>query len=168
MYITLCLLGAPPCVCWVHRLASAGCAALCLLGAAAGRCPPFPFAYPWCPPGAPSSPLLPTMHPPPIAPEVSNPSPPLPPLPAVPTERDLWQQPVRALAISERGRAQAAEEQLKAQLLRMRQRGCKEEFVPDPELMAVGEVDFLPAAKLDEAALARQKEAAELEAKATR
>lgn len=91
-----------------------------------------------------------------------------PPGNKLPTERDLWQQPVRALAISERGRAQAAEEQLKAQLLRMRQRGCKEEFVPDPELMAVGEVDFLPAAKLDEAALARQKEAAELEAKATR
>ena len=43
----------------------------------------------------------------------------------------------------------------------MRQRGCKEEFVPNPELLAIGQVDFLPAAALSEEELAKQRADAE-------
>ncbi|KAL3161552.1 hypothetical protein ABBQ32_010419 [Trebouxia sp. C0010 RCD-2024] len=83
-------------------------------------------------------------------------------------ERTAWQSPVDAGAISERGKLQAAEEQLKALQAQIVQRGCKEDFQPDPELMKNGKVDFLPAKAMTPEELAeQQKRIAEL-AKATR
>ncbi|DBA83438.1 TPA: hypothetical protein ACH3X2_006375 [Trebouxia sp. C0005] len=55
-------------------------------------------------------------------------------------ERTAWQQPVSAGAISERGKLQAAEEQLKVLLAQIQQRGCKEDFQPDAALMKDGQV----------------------------
>ncbi|DBB04825.1 hypothetical protein WJX82_007389 [Trebouxia sp. C0006] len=83
-------------------------------------------------------------------------------------ERTAWQQPVSAGAISERGKLQAAEEQLKVLLAQIQQRGCKEDFQPDAALMKDGQVDFLPAkAMTPEELEAQQKRIAEL-AKATK
>lgn len=77
--------------------------------------------------------------------------------PAVPSERDQWQQPTDAFSISDRGKAQAAMELAKQLQERMRQRGCREEFVPNAELFEQGKVDFLPAAALTEEELERQR-----------
>jgi hypothetical protein len=52
--------------------------------------------------------------------------------------------------------------------LRMKQQGCKEEFVPNADLLADGLVDFLPAAALTPEELERQRLVAEATAKATR
>jgi hypothetical protein len=86
----------------------------------------------------------------------------------VPSERDQWQAAAEAHAISERGRAAAAAELAKQLQARIRQRGCREEFVPDAALLAEGRVDFLPAAALSAEELQRQRELAEEAAKATR
>ena len=87
---------------------------------------------------------------------------------AVPTERSAWQQPQEAFTISERGRGAAAVELAKDMQLRMKQQGCKEEFVPNADLLADGLVDFLPAAALSPEELERQRQVAEATAKATR
>lgn len=60
-------------------------------------------------------------------------------------ERAAWQQPIDSAAISERGKQQAAEEAAKTILAKIKSRGCKEEFVANPDLLAEGKVDFLPA-----------------------
>ena len=63
---------------------------------------------------------------------------PRPPCPAVPHERDQWQQPVEAYAISERGKAAAAVELAKQLQGRIKTRGCREEFVAKAELLEQG------------------------------
>lgn len=91
-----------------------------------------------------------------------------PPGNKLPHERDQWQQPLEAHAISERGKAAAAAELAKQLQQRIRQRGCKEEFVAKADLLAEGKVDFLPAAALSPEELERQRQLAEAAAKATR
>ncbi|KAL4439433.1 hypothetical protein ABPG77_008762 [Micractinium sp. CCAP 211/92] len=91
-----------------------------------------------------------------------------PPGNKLPHERDQWQQPLEAHAISERGKAAAAAELAKQLQGRIRQRGCKEEFVPNADLLAEGQVDFLPAAALSPEELERQRQLAEAAAKSTR
>ena len=106
----------------------------------------------------------PTSQPLPPVPRPPSPAPPA----AVPTERSAWQQPQEAFTISERGRGAAAVELAKDMQLRMKQQGCKEEFVPNADLLADGLVDFLPAAALTPEELERQRLVAEATAKATR
>jgi hypothetical protein len=65
-------------------------------------------------------------------------------------ERDAWTQPVSAGAISQRGRRAAAEGQAAELLQKLRSRGCKEDLVPDEELLDAGKVDFLPAGDVSE------------------
>lgn len=55
-------------------------------------------------------------------------------------ERAAWQQPVEAFAISERGKQAAAEENAKQLQQAIKDRGCKEEFLPNPELLILGQV----------------------------
>ncbi len=57
-------------------------------------------------------------------------------------ERNLWQQPVDAGAISQRGKQGAAEEMAKALLTQIKARGCKEEFVANPMLLSNGQVSM--------------------------
>lgn len=90
-----------------------------------------------------------------------------PPGNKLPSERDQWQQPTDAFSISDRGKAQAAMELAKQLQERMRQRGCREEFVPNAELFEQGKVDFLPAAALTEEELERQRLLAVEAAKST-
>ncbi|KAK9837885.1 hypothetical protein WJX74_007198 [Apatococcus lobatus] len=72
-------------------------------------------------------------------------------------ERNLWQLPVDAGAISARGRQKAAEEQMRAQLELIRQRGCNEEWEANPELLEQGKVDFLPSKAMSPEELAALK-----------
>lgn len=83
-------------------------------------------------------------------------------------ERTAWQQPVDSGAISQRGKKGAAEEKAAQLLKAIKDRGCKEEFVPNPTLLLDGQVDFLPAAALDEAQIAARRAAAEEAARITR
>lgn len=52
----------------------------------------------------------------------------------------MWQQPVDAGAISERGRKGAAEEKARQLQATLRDRGCKEDFTPNPTLLLEGQV----------------------------
>jgi hypothetical protein len=52
----------------------------------------------------------------------------------------MWQQPVDAGAISERGRKGAAEEKTRQLQATLKDRGCKEEFTPNPTLLLEGQV----------------------------
>ena len=62
-----------------------------------------------------------------------------PPSPfSVMLEKAAWTQPVSAGAISERGRAQAAEGQAAELLAALRTRGCNEDMVAVPELLLEG------------------------------
>ncbi len=63
-----------------------------------------------------------------------------PPPRAVPKERDAWQLPIESEAISERGKQSAAEEMARQMLVRIRTRGCKEEFLPNADLLPLGKV----------------------------
>ncbi|KXZ55763.1 hypothetical protein GPECTOR_2g1313 [Gonium pectorale] len=74
-------------------------------------------------------------------------------------ERNMWQQPVDAGAISERGRKGAAEECARQLIATLKDRGCKEEFVPNPTLLLEGQVDFLPARDLSVEEMAAEREA---------
>ncbi len=80
-----------------------------------------------------------------------------PPGNALAAERAGWQEPASSFAISERGKAQAAEELAKQLLARMKSRGCKEEFILDSTLVENGQVDFLPAAAMTAEQLEKQK-----------
>lgn len=86
----------------------------------------------------------------------------------MPAERDQWQQPVDVFSISERGKAQAALELSKQLQQRIEARGCREAFLPNEELLAIGKVDFLPAAALTPEELERQRAKAAETAKLTR
>ena len=97
------------------------------------------------PPTSPSGdPSAPPGHNHPCPPPPPPPPPPFPPplLAAVPHERDQWQQPVEAYAISERGKAAAAVELAKQLQGRIKTRGCREEFVAKAELLEQGLVRF--------------------------
>ncbi|KAK9829795.1 hypothetical protein WJX72_007953 [[Myrmecia] bisecta] len=82
-------------------------------------------------------------------------------------ERNLWQQPVEAGAISARGRQQAAEAEVVTLMVVITSRGCNEVFVPNPELLAKGQVDFLPATAMTPEELEKQREMLSKMAKAT-
>ena len=88
--------------------------------------------------------LSPSRPQPPLPPPTPPTPPPFPPplLAAVPHERDQWQQPVEAYAISERGKAAAAVELAKQLQGRIKTRGCREEFVAKAELLEQGLVRF--------------------------
>lgn len=72
-------------------------------------------------------------------------------------ERNQWQQPVDAGAISERGKQGAAESTAKALLEIIKNRGCVEEFVPVPELLADGQVDFQQISSISKEEAAKQR-----------
>ncbi|KAG2491838.1 hypothetical protein HYH03_009794 [Edaphochlamys debaryana] len=74
-------------------------------------------------------------------------------------ERSMWQQPVDAGAISERGRKGAAEEKARQLIQTLKDRGCKEEFTPNATLLLEGQVEFLPARNLSDEELAAEREA---------
>ncbi len=57
-------------------------------------------------------------------------------------EKAQWEKPVDGGAISERGRLEAAKNQVVVLRELMRVRGCKEEFVPNPALLEQGQVPF--------------------------
>ena len=59
---------------------------------------------------------------------------------AVAMEKAQWEKPVDGGAISERGRLEAAKNQVVVLKELMRVRGCKEEFVPNPALLEQGQV----------------------------
>lgn len=59
---------------------------------------------------------------------------------AVALERAAWQQPVDGGAISQRGKAAAAEEKARQLVEMIKNRGCKEDFVPNPTLVLEGKV----------------------------
>jgi len=83
-------------------------------------------------------------------------------------ERSAWQNPAEALAISDRGKTAAAEELAKQMLVKIQSRGCKEDFIPNPDLLSEGKVEFLAADALSQEEVDRQKLAAETLMKATR
>lgn len=64
---------------------------------------------------------------------------------AVALERNSWQQPVDGGAISQRGKQAAAEEKVRQLMTVIRERGCTEEFVPNPTLLLDGQVRPAPA-----------------------
>lgn len=78
-------------------------------------------------------------------------------------ERDAWTQPVSAGAISQRGRRAAAEGAAAELLQKLRARGCKEDLIPDEDLLDAGKVDFVPAGDISE-----EERAAALRASADR
>ncbi|KAK9840654.1 hypothetical protein WJX81_007501 [Elliptochloris bilobata] len=82
-------------------------------------------------------------------------------------ERKAWSQPVDAGAISDRGKQQAAEGEAAGLQAMMRTRGCKEDFVPNPELLQEGMVDFLASKALSPEELATQRERLQALTKAT-
>ncbi|KAI8462566.1 MAG: hypothetical protein J3K34DRAFT_499650 [Monoraphidium minutum] len=83
-------------------------------------------------------------------------------------ERDQWQRPVDAGAISQRGKRAAAEDKSRELLTLIRQRGCTEPFTPAPELLDDGKVEFLEVAALTEEQLSAAREAAAKAAKQSR
>ena len=91
-----------------------------------------------------------------------------PPGNKVPLERNAWQSPPQALALNDRGKQAAAEELAKQLLVKLRSRGCQEEFLTDTDALARGEVVFLATDALTEAELAERKAAIEAMATATR
>ena len=60
----------------------------------------------------------------------------------------LWQRPIDAGGLSERGKQVAAKQRAEATLKKLQQRGVREPFIPDESLLSQGLVDFLPAAEL--------------------
>ena len=62
---------------------------------------------------------------------------------AVAMEKAQWEKPVDGGAISERGRLEAAKNQVVVLRELMRVRGCKEEFVPNQALLEQGQVSSM-------------------------
>lgn len=83
-------------------------------------------------------------------------------------ERAAWQEPAHPFTISERGKAAAAEELAKQTLVKIKSRGCKEEYLVDLDLVAEGRVGFLAVAELSAEELDRQRRDAEAAARLTR
>ena len=59
---------------------------------------------------------------------------------AVAMEKAQWEKPVDGGAISERGRLEAAKNQVVVLQTMMKSRGCKEDFVPNQALLEQGQV----------------------------
>eukprot|EP00243_Klebsormidium_subtile_P004783 TRINITY_DN18939_c0_g1_i1.p1 TRINITY_DN18939_c0_g1~~TRINITY_DN18939_c0_g1_i1.p1 ORF type:complete len:432 (+),score=103.11 TRINITY_DN18939_c0_g1_i1:146-1441(+) len=78
-----------------------------------------------------------------------------PPGNADPYQKNMWEKPVDAGSISERGMAAAGASKAKALLGEMQARGLKEEMIYDPALLERGRCDILPS---------KQKSAEELQA----
>ena len=91
-----------------------------------------------------------------------------PPGNKLPAERTAWQSPPQSLAISDRGKIASAEELAKQMLIKIRTRGCKEDFISDPELLAEGKVEFLATDALSPEELERQRALAAAAVRATR
>lgn len=91
-----------------------------------------------------------------------------PPGNKLPAERNAWQLPPQALAISDRGKEASAEELAKQMLVKIRYRGCKEEFIANPDALAEGKVEFLASDAVSEELMARLQKQLELEATMTR
>eukprot|EP01026_Neomeris_dumetosa_P015068 TRINITY_DN15666_c0_g1_i10.p1 TRINITY_DN15666_c0_g1~~TRINITY_DN15666_c0_g1_i10.p1 ORF type:complete len:432 (-),score=53.26 TRINITY_DN15666_c0_g1_i10:230-1381(-) len=83
-------------------------------------------------------------------------------------ERDTWEKPVDAGALSSRARRQAAEEKAKDLIKLIKTRGCNEHFVPKTELLDEGQVEMLLASSLSSEELQKQKEEMERVAQANR
>lgn len=83
-------------------------------------------------------------------------------------ERNQWQKPVDAGAISARGKRGAAEDKARELLELIRNRGCTEPFTPAPELLDEGTVDFLAVASLTEEQLKAARDAAAKSARESR
>jgi hypothetical protein len=69
-----------------------------------------------------------------------------PPGNADPYQRNMWEKPVDAGSISERGMAAAGFSKAKALMGEMQSRGLKEEMIYDPALLERGRCDVLPSA----------------------
>ena len=91
-----------------------------------------------------------------------------PPGNKLPAERAAWQEAATPFSISDRGKAAAAEELMKQMLVKIKSRGCKEEFLVNHDLLAQGKVDFLAAAELSAEELERQRKEAAAAVNATR
>jgi hypothetical protein len=91
-----------------------------------------------------------------------------PPGNRLPAERAAWQEAATPFTISERGKVAAAEELAKSMIVKIKTRGCKEEFLINQDLIQEGKVDFLAVADLDPKELERQRREAESAARMTR
>ena len=75
-----------------------------------------------------------------------------------PQKIKLWQQPLFAGGVSEKGKQVAAKQLLETILKRLDQRGLREEFVPNEDMLLEGKVEFLPARELTEEEKQKKKE----------
>ncbi|KAL4530637.1 hypothetical protein Ndes2437B_g04120 [Nannochloris sp. 'desiccata'] len=91
-----------------------------------------------------------------------------PPGNRLPAERAAWQEAATPFTISDRGKVAAAEELAKSMIVKIKSRGCKEEFLVNQDLIQEGKVDFLAVADLDPKELERQRREAEAAARMTR
>ncbi len=91
-----------------------------------------------------------------------------PPGNRLPAERAAWQEAATPFTISDRGKVAAAEELAKSMLVKIKTRGCKEEFLVNQDLIQEGKVDFLAIADLDPKELERQRREAEAASRMTR
>lgn len=58
-------------------------------------------------------------------------------------EKAAWQQPLDVSGeVGSVGKLKAAEDKVKIILEQIKERGCKESFIPDPELLQDGKVNF--------------------------
>lgn len=91
-----------------------------------------------------------------------------PPGNKLPAERAAWQEAATPFIISERGRLAAAEELAKQTEVKIKARGCKEDYILNRDALAEGRVEYLAVAELNPEELARQRREAEAAAAATR
>jgi hypothetical protein len=91
-----------------------------------------------------------------------------PPGNKLPAERAAWQEAATPFVISDRGKVAAAEELAKTAIVKIKARGCKEEFVLNRDGILEGRVEFLAVADLSPVELERQRREAEAAAAATR
>eukprot|EP01023_Acetabularia_acetabulum_P041681 TRINITY_DN4075_c0_g1_i2.p1 TRINITY_DN4075_c0_g1~~TRINITY_DN4075_c0_g1_i2.p1 ORF type:complete len:383 (-),score=63.79 TRINITY_DN4075_c0_g1_i2:1778-2926(-) len=83
-------------------------------------------------------------------------------------EREMWQQPVDAGALSSRANRQAAEEKSKDLIKMIKSRGCNEHFIPNADLLDQGQVEMLLASTLSPEELLHQREEMDKMAKQVR
>ncbi|QDZ19590.1 hypothetical protein HOP50_03g21080 [Chloropicon primus] len=80
----------------------------------------------------------------------------------------FWQQPLVAGGVSEKGKQVAASQMLETIMKRLTQRGLREEFLVNEDLLKEGKVDFLPAKELTEEEKRLKKEMRQKVLEATR
>eukprot|EP00899_Mesostigma_viride_P012730 jgi/Mesvir1/21458/Mv03915-RA.1 len=83
-------------------------------------------------------------------------------------QRALWEQPVDAGAVSERGKLMAAQSRAQQLLGAMQARGVKEPMIYDPALLAKGQCDVLASAEMSEEEMAKLARIAAEQASALR